>query len=60
MSKVTFFFFLYLENSNERDLGMQTLKLIESNFITPVSEVVAWGKFGQCLINLKTNFRASS
>lgn len=36
------------------------LSFIENNCITPVSQVVVWGKFGQCLINSKTNFRASS
>lgn len=25
-----------------------------------VSQVVRWGRFGQCLINLKTKYRASS
>lgn len=51
--------FFYLEGSNERDLCIQTLKLIESNFMTSVSQVTVSGKFGQCLINLKNNFRAS-
>ena len=61
MSKVTGFFFSpYLEDSNKRDLCKQTFKLFESYFITLVSQVVVRGKFGQCLINLKTNFRASS
>lgn len=43
-----------------KDLCMQTLPVVESDVITPVSQVVVWGKFGQCLNNLKTNFRASS
>lgn len=43
-----------------KDLCVQTLTVIERNFITPVSQVVVWGKFGQCLNNLKTNFRALS
>lgn len=62
MSKVTCFgfFSLYLEDSNKRDLCEQTFKLSESYFITLVSPVVVRGKFAQCLINLKTNFRASS
>lgn len=42
-----------------KDLCVQTLNLIESNFITPVSQVVVWGTLGQCLINLKTSCRAS-
>lgn len=39
---------------------MQTLKVIENYFITPVSQIAVWGKLGQCLTNLKTNFRALS
>lgn len=54
------FFSPYLEDSNKRDLCEQTFKLSESYFITLVSPVVVRGKFAQCLINLKTNFRASS
>lgn len=43
-----------------KDVCMQTFKLFKSNFIIPGFQVVVWGKFGQCLNNLKTNFRASS
>lgn len=49
MSKVTFCF--CSEDSDE---------LFDSSFITAVSQVVVWGNLGQCLINLKTNIRASS
>lgn len=52
-------FILFWGFSRKRS-AIQTRKLLESNLITLVSQVGAWGNFGQCLINSKTKFRASS
>lgn len=43
-----------------KDLCIANLESLKAISVTPVSQVGVWGKFGQCLNNLKTNFRASS
>lgn len=49
----------HLEDLMKETYGHLKPKIVESNFQAPVSQVVAWRELGQCLINLKTNFRAS-
>lgn len=66
--KVSTFWFCPLKNGlwlwrvtvSKEAVEANSWSLFESSFIMFVSQVVRWGRFGQCLINLKTKCRASS